>query len=302
MTDSKTLIVGPGALGCLLAVRLAQKIPGLWVLDRRPDRAAELQERGFHVGGVSSLDWIPPVKRVAVSGSRGPAVDWVIFAVRAQDLPEAGAAAARWAGPATRSLCLSEGWDAEKRLGRRWAGRTVPALCGDAAVLQSHGRVLHASSGPLLLDASSPGAESAARLMSAAGFRAVLDKKFPRARRRRLLARACLEPLAALAGVPCGRLGEAPLRTLLEKAAAEAAGARAPRGLALTAGEILEEADRLRRAAGSGPGSLSQDLVRGRPTERPFLLEPVLRAAGAAASRLMPSLNFYNRVLRRLEG
>ena len=50
----KIVIVGPGALGCLVAASIKNKMPDeVWLLDRLPERAKSLKDAGLKVEGVS---------------------------------------------------------------------------------------------------------------------------------------------------------------------------------------------------------------------------------------------------------
>ena len=82
-TDAKILIVGPGALGGLFAVRLARRWAGVYLLDHRSERAARLQEQGLHVTGVTLGDWTPPPNRVRAETGGWPTMDVVLFFVNA---------------------------------------------------------------------------------------------------------------------------------------------------------------------------------------------------------------------------
>ena len=48
----KITIVGPGAMGCLLAAFLAKGKQEVWLLDKNPERAAKIREQGIKVEGI----------------------------------------------------------------------------------------------------------------------------------------------------------------------------------------------------------------------------------------------------------
>jgi len=297
--EKNFLIIGPGALGCYVAARLAQKHARLWVLDHRAARAAELQERGLHVTGASMLDLTPFDGRIAASSKGLPKMDVIFLTVKTPALGAASAAAARLSGPKTLLVCLQNGWGFEKSV--KWAPRRIVwGVTREALTLESSGRVVHAASGATLLDASCPGAKEIAGLMSAAGFQARVEKNFERERWMKLVVNACINPLGALADVTNGRLNEPPLAPLLERAAAECAALSSAAGRKMSPAEAYAAVRENVAATAANRNSLSQDLRRGKPTERDHLLAPFLDIARRRRVPA-PTLALLNELLARVE-
>ena len=84
----KITIVGPGAMGCLLAAFLAKGKQEVWLLDKNPERAAEIREQGIKVEGIGG-NWLAKVNSTSDPKEIGAAQDLVIVAVKAYDTKEA---------------------------------------------------------------------------------------------------------------------------------------------------------------------------------------------------------------------
>lgn len=301
LAEKNILVVGPGSLGSYFAARLGQKFRRLWVLDYRPARAQELQDRGFHVTGASDLDWIPPEGHVSADTAGWPKMDVVFFMVKAPALRAAAVKAASAAGPQTCAVCLQNGWDVENFLPKKWPPRrVVRGFTQEAAALELAGRVIHSGAGSTVLDAKNPAAKLVYQVLNAAGFRARLEKNFERERWLKLIVNACVNPIGALADVPNGRLLEPPLSDLVDLALQECARLSAVLKHRVSPAEARRRVRQALEATASNRNSMGQDLVRGRPTERGVILGPFLEAA--RKKRLeAPTLAALDGLLKRVE-
>jgi 2-dehydropantoate 2-reductase len=297
-SDDKILVVGPGALGSLFAVRLARRWPGVYLLDHRPERAARLQEDGLHVTGVTLGDWTPPPNRVRADTRGWPVMDVVMFFVKAPGFPAALRASRPVTGPRTALLIFPEAVDSRTAQGS--SRRVVAALTEDRARVEGPGRVVHEARGNTYLDASAPGASESAALFKGASIPVVLDRKLGDRRWKTLLAQVCMDLPTALTDTVQKDLLVPPLRglgdRLLEECAAVAKALRRP----IPCGVLRARRDDLIRQAPDAKSPLGRDLLRGRPTERAALLDPLLAAAKKARVHT-PFLSAMDRLLRSLE-
>ncbi|HRY28660.1 MAG TPA: 2-dehydropantoate 2-reductase [Elusimicrobiota bacterium] len=299
LPEKKILVVGPGALGTYFAARLGHAFPRLWVLDHREGRAQQLSEAGFHVRGVDSYDWFAPERHVAARPDGWPAMDFIFFLVKAPALAKAAGNCRRLTGKDTAWVLLQNGWRAEEEL-KTEKKRIVLGITGEAVTLESTGRVFHAAVGTTLLDAKTKRAAEVSRLLAAAGFKVELTKDFDSARWNKLLLNAVINPIGALAGVPNGRLAENPLKELADGLTLECV------RLARRAGRTTPPAEAQRRLretiaqTAANKNSLWQDLLRGRPTERPYLLGPFLDLARRHKTPA-PLLQSLDRLLQTVE-
>jgi 2-dehydropantoate 2-reductase len=243
-------------------------------------------------------DWTPPPNRVRADVRGWPVMDAVLVFVNAQGFPTALRASRPVTGPKTALLVFPEAVDARSAKGR--SSRVVPALTEDRARMEGPGRVLHEARGTTFLDASAPGASESAALLRGADIPVVLDRKLGDRRWKTLLAQVCVDVPTALTDTVQKEILVSPLRglgdRLLEECAATAKALKRP----ISSGDLRARRDELIGKAPDAKSPLGRDLLRGRPTERAALLDPLL-AAAKKAKVPTPFLSAMDRLLRRLE-
>lgn len=303
--EPKILVVGPGALGGLFAARLGRRWSGVYLLDHREDRAAQLQDRGLHVTGASMVDWTPPRGRVearALGSSAGqpwPVMDAILFFVKAPAFAEAWKTVQPVTGPRTALVVFPETLDPSIILKSR-ARQVVSALTEDRARVEGLGRVVHETSGGTFLDAAAPLARAVAALFKDALIPVSLDKNISEKKWISLLAQVCVDVPAALTDVPQSRVLQPPLAPLEEGLLSECAAVAKALGRPVSVAVLRKRRDALVAMAPEAKSPLGRDLMRGRPTERSFLTEPLLSAAKKKKVPA-PLLFAMDRLLRRLE-
>jgi 2-dehydropantoate 2-reductase len=263
-------VVGAGALGSLLATRLAAAGHAAHVLARDPARRAAL------------LDESPRI-HLHRDARDLPSAAIVFLCVKAYDADEAASALAR--GRPAAVCSLQNGLGNLEALEARLPG--VPLVAGATwlgAYLDEAG-ALHASTGGRTelapWGATDPRwAEAAAALLRSAGLIAEVRANALGVLWTKLVLNAAINPLPALSGRPNGVLLEAPaLWRVVEAAAREAArvgirvGALPPD---FDPGPMLRE---LVEETRENRGSMTEDLARGRRTEADAILGSVVRAA-----------------------
>lgn len=297
-TDPRLLIVGPGALGGLFAARLGRRWSGTHVLDHRADRADRLQDRGLHVTGVTMADWTPPPGRIRAEVRGWPVMDAVFFFVKAPALPAALKAAASLIKPATSLVVFPECAAAAALVPRR--RQVVSALTEERARLDGVNSIIHEAAGPTFLDGPAPAVKLLAAWLQTAGISSAVDKKLGDRIWSTLLAQACVDVPTALTDTPQKSLLVPPLQELgdelLEECVAIAKAAKRP----VTSMVLRRRRDELISKAPDAKSPLGKDLLRGRPTERAALLDPLL-AAAKKGKVPAPLLTAMDRLLRRLE-
>lgn len=296
------VVIGPGALGTLLATLLTDGGVRVTLLDRDPARAARLRGRGLTVSGPGHATTRRFELEVATDPAR-LAADVVLLCVKARDAEAAAAAAAKVGGDPT-ILVLQNG------LGRAEAvaaavgdpTRVVGVLTAEGATRLGEGQVHHAGRGPTrvapLLSAGRGRAREAAALLAGADLEVELTDDLAAAVWAKLQVNAAINALTALLDCRNGALlrSEAAL-ALADQAAEEVAEVAAAQGIA---GDWSREAAHRRWRAvaertADNVSSTLQDLRSGQKTEVFAINEAVARAA-AEAGRAAP----VNALLARL--
>lgn len=250
------LVVGGGALGCLLAGLFARAGPT--ALLARPGTAAEIRRRrGIHIEGAASGDSTPEI----TDTPRVPAGACVIVAVKAYDL-HATLTGLRSHLDAGHEIVLLQNGIGIRSAGEEILGRPVTrGVTFLAAERLAPGVVRCNAAGKTYL----PRGSRSAALWNAAGLPVECVPDVHVYVWRKLAINAVINPLSALLRVENGDL---------ESLAATAAGlieelvpVAAARGIALDAAETLEKVLASMRQTARNPSSMLQDLRAGRPTE-----------------------------------
>ena len=142
------VLVGPGALGSLFAVRLAPDLQkegnALFLLDHDAERAEHLAREGFVL--QESDRTLSSRPKIVVDPGEIPLCDILLLCVKAGDVGKALLHAAPLVRHNTLVIGLQNGMahlaDLESS-----TGVAVAAVCSEGATLQAPGRVIHGGSG-----------------------------------------------------------------------------------------------------------------------------------------------------------
>jgi 2-dehydropantoate 2-reductase len=164
------VVVGPGALGLLLAGLLRESGREVALLDHSPARAEQLDLHGFALEGPESR----PTRRIRLQVGCDPAVieraELVIVCVKTRDDDAAARTVERGGGDAT-VLALGNGLGRADALSRALGrARVLIGSTAEAATRLAVDRVRHAGRGPTRIAPLVPGdrVQEAARLLSPA--------------------------------------------------------------------------------------------------------------------------------------
>lgn len=288
----KVLIIGPGALGCLLAAKLSRGNE-VWLLDHDPVRAALLESRGLVLeeGGERTRHFV----RVTAEPTLVGVVDLALLCVKSRMVEEAVTLAQPALRGAKLFLALQNGISHLE---------VLPVLCRSVcwglgattqgATLVGPGQVLHRGSGPTWIGlppqakGDVPSGRSschqslllAAETLTEAGVpseavAAILPRLWDK-----LLVNVGINALTAINGCPNGALLDDPV-IAETMAAAVGEGARVAEKLGIKlVREPLPAVREVCRATATNISSMLQDLRAGRPTEIEAINGAVVRLAG----------------------
>jgi len=146
----KIAIVGPGAIGCLLGGLLSRAGHEVWLIDRRPERAALLDRRGVSISGVGG-EFNAPVRATASPTEAGIA-DLIIVAVKSYDTAAAAEAAQSLVGSQTTVLTVQNGLaNVEALQSRLGSDRVVAGATSLGVTRLESGQVQHAGRGATVI-------------------------------------------------------------------------------------------------------------------------------------------------------
>lgn len=268
------LILGPGALGRLLALRLTPLEP-VRLLGRRPlpARLALTTPEGETL--YREID-------SALSGEAALPEDVTALHLTTKSMSAEAALAPLVLPPRTPLVLWQNGYEIQPRLHDAWPGPVLCASTSEGAYVVEGG-VVHAGHGHTWLG-SLDGKHAAlatalAERLSRAGLPATAVADIRQRLWHKLAVNAAINPLVARFGIRNGQLRDRPFRPMVEAMlnelapilAAEGIPAPEPGWAALVWGVI--------EGTATNRASMLQDVSAGRPTERDAILGPLLEAA-----------------------
>jgi 2-dehydropantoate 2-reductase len=279
------VIVGAGALGCLLAARLARAGQPVLLLGRAAQVQA-LTASGLALRDDAGQQVLKAPATTDIGAVAGASL--VVLCVKSTDTEGAARQMAPWLAPHTPLLSLQNGV-ANGPLLASLLGR--PVLVGAAyiaASLQAPGVVQHAGGRGIVLGVV-PGpqgqwltertAHHVAQGLQAAGFDVRLSATPLAELWRKLVVNCACNAISALAQAPYGAMARvAAVRDLQVAVVAEAVAVAQAEGHALVLDEMMAAVDRVAQTMAGQRSSTAQDLARGRRSEIDHLNGEVLRA------------------------
>ncbi|MEQ5801885.1 ketopantoate reductase family protein [Halomonas sp. H10-9-1] len=289
MTRRTHWIVGPGAIGRLLALRLVQHGHGVTLIGRRalPGRQTLVTPEGAAATLEVATRDCPPQD----------CPEMVHLTTKAYAAEAAYAALAGHLPGHTPLVLWQNGFFTQPRLGACHAGPVLCATTTEGAYVEGDDRVVHAGHGDTAIGCLDGGhaalAESLAALLSEAGLPAAAVPDIRHRLWQKLAVNAAINPLVARYRIRNGELRDAPYRAEVEAVIAEVAGVMQAEGIAPPAGAGLDGwralVWRVVGATANNRASMLQDVLAGRATEHEAILAPLVSAAtrhGLATPRL----------------
>ncbi len=267
----RAAVVGGGALGSLLAAKLAPLLD-LWLITGWAEQAAAIRRSGLTLIELDGSETQTAMQVAERTEDLPVAVDLALIAVKSHDTPRAAQKAAQVLAPDGLALTLQNGLGnlevIAQVVGPARAAQGVTAM---GATLLGPGRVRFAGAGPTHLAGS---AEQAARLDAVAhifrqaGFETYCTADVAGLVWGKLVVNAGINALTALLRVPNGVLLDQPAaRSLMAAAAQEAAAVAAAQGITLPFADPVARVEQVARATAANRSSMLQDVLRQAPTE-----------------------------------
>lgn len=292
--------MGPGAIGTLFAAALAASRCPVTILDRRAERAAQLNRTGLTIyrrGGTR----IVSVHAASDTTAMKPP-EFCCLCVKSFDTVEALHHAESLLGSCSAVVSLQNGLgNAEKAAAKAGAERVVCAVTSYGATRLRDGVVREAGVGLTWVapwsPAARPAAERFASLLNAAGCDAALAEDPAPVLWSKLAVNAAINPLTALHRVMNGRiLDDGELQAQAFAAAREVEAVATRLGVSLLYADVTQEVRRTCQRTAGNVSSMLQDVRAGRCTE----IEAINGAVVATARRLGMAVPVNEELVRRV--
>jgi 2-dehydropantoate 2-reductase len=268
----KLAVLGPGALGCLMAALFWEAGAQVSLADYRAERVALLRQRGIQ---VHTLEGGPRVVRVPIglAAEVGPC-DLTIMAVKAYQTEAAARALPALMSQGGMALTLQNGLGNLEVMARMTGpGRLLAGVGLLGVTRQDEGRIIYAGRGVIYIGVPAgsrvTGAEVAAvvDLFRQAGLECQAREDIEAVLWEKLVINVGINPLTALLRVPNGALLELPPAWEVAVAAAgEAQAVARAAGLSLS-GDPAARLAQVCTATAANRSSMLQDILAGKQTE-----------------------------------
>lgn len=271
----KIVIIGPGALGSLLAASLALRSNHeIWLLDHKPERVLHIHAEGLLLE-EDGKQYSCPIHATSSAKKIGPA-DLVLLCVKTHDVTESLNRSKALFSENSLLICFQNGLRhlavlKEERGKTNWAA----GITAQGATLIAPGHVKHAGKGITRVGFQTPQGDpkalsllkKTAAIMTAAGLETeavtdILDHIWGK-----LLVNVGINALTAIMNCPNGHLLEsADAKTRLEEAVREAAEVAKAKGIRLAEDPVAATL-KVCKATGKNISSMLQDVRNKRRTE-----------------------------------
>lgn len=278
MQDPTILVIGPGAVGCLLAACMARARLRVCLLDHRPDRAARLHRiRLLENGHTTDVPVAVSADPTAVSASTH-----VIVCVKAFQTASVAQQIAPFIPSTACLLSLQNGLGNLECLQALACHDIRAAILNAGARLLDEGQVQATGDGPI--EIAAPGMDSVGsewtQIFNQAGFETQQERDVQAMLWRKLILNAAINPLTALYSIPNGMLPYTPEAAALAKdMILEASGISHATGIAIDPVDMHERMLTLCRKTARNHSSMLCDVLAKRPTEIDAINGAIVRHA-----------------------
>lgn len=302
-------VIGPGAIGCLLAAYLTRAGEEVSLLDYRPKRATLLQDRGIAVEGEREA-FHTPIKATAYL-TEIRSTDIFILCVKASDTAVVAAKLKDAIPPESHLLTLQNGMGNREKLSESFGSdRVFAGVTSHGATLLEVGRVRHAGYGEIWLGETSGTSSSQAggamlqnlaTTMNRAELQAQVVDDIEPILWSKLVVNVGINALTAILGVPNGELLKIPTcQNVMDGAIAEAVQVASGCGIQLHLQKEIEKVRAVCNSTAANISSMLQDVKRQKKTEIDQINGAVVRMA-AKLGMASPVNEVLTALVRSLE-
>jgi 2-dehydropantoate 2-reductase len=285
-------VVGPGAMGCLYAGRLALAGQKVVLVDYRPDRAQRLLKEGISIEEGGRTRQV----HLNVTASPCPPCDLAIIMTKAYSCPELTLP------DHIPVLCLQNGLGTVEALcAKVGSANVIAGTTTEAATLLAPGAIRHVAPGETTIGSwTSCPVEPAAGALRQAGFTVNVTDSPGQAIWEKTALSAGINPLTALLNVANGQLLQIPeARQLMRDLVVEAAKVATTEGYRFDH-SLIERAEQVCADTTENISSMLQDVRNKRRTEIDAISGEIMRRA-QAGSLPTPRTRVVYQLIKSLE-
>ncbi len=278
----RIVIVGPGAMGSLLAAFLSKSKEEVWVLDKNKERAAKINQSGIITEGISGNRQV--TVKVATEAKEIGQADLVIICVKSYHTKEAMVNAKPVIGENTAILTLQNGIGNIEIISEVAGGaeKVIGGITNQGATLIDTGHIRHAGRGETIIgriDGKIPvQMRSIREIFNQAGLETRISRDIKGLLWSKLIINVGINALTAVTRLNNGRLTEFEgTRRILREAVTEATRIAKRKRIKLIYDDPLAKVEAVCEATATNVSSMLQDVLRKRRTEIDFINGVIVR-------------------------
>lgn len=301
----KIAIVGPGALGCLLAGLLKSRTKEeIWLLDKYEDRAKKIGSSGIKVETASG----PVSAKVNITHDPkdiGPC-DLVVMCIKSYHTEDACKDIKEMVSSGTHVLTIQNGIGNVQILNDHFGEeKVIAAVTNHGATLLGTGHARHAGKGDTVIgraDGRVLGTvRDVANILSKAGFETKISKDIESVIWSKLVINVGINALTAITRLNNGRLIEYDgTRDILRGAVQEAVKIVKRKRIKLGYDDPIQKVESVAKATGSNISSMLQDVLNKKRTEIDFINGAIVRQ-GKSLGIPTPVNDVLTNIVRTIE-
>ncbi|MFA5147016.1 MAG: 2-dehydropantoate 2-reductase [Candidatus Omnitrophota bacterium] len=301
----KIAIVGPGALGCLVAGFIKHRTKeDVWLIDYSRERAKRISDGGIRIEGAAGS---PAVKLNATADPKdvGPC-DLVIISVKSYSTEEACKGIKELVSDSTHVLSLQNGIGNVQILNDQFGPeRVIAGITNHGATLLDVGNVRHAGKGETVIgrpDGRLSGPlRDIANLLAKAGFETRVSKDIDSVIWGKLIVNVGINALTAITRLHNGQLVEhEETRELLRASVQEAMRIVKRKRIKLAYDDPIQKVESVCKATANNISSMLQDVLNKKRTEIDFINGAIVRQ-GKALGIQTPVNDTLTNIVKSLE-
>ena len=279
----KIVIVGPGAMGCLLAAFLSKSKEEIWILDKDKERAEKINKQGIILEGISGN--LQAQVKITFDPKEIGLADVIIICVKSYDTKEAIMRAKSIVGENTEVLTLQNGIGNVEIIGEVVGGeKVIGGVTNEGATLLGIGSIKHAGRGETVIgriDGKIPvQMRSIREIFNKVGFETRISRDIKGLLWSKLIINAGINALTAITRLNNGRLVEFEgTRKILREAVTEAVKIAKRKRIKLIYDDPLAKVEAVSEATAANVSSMLQDVLRKKRTEIDFINGVIVRQA-----------------------
>jgi 2-dehydropantoate 2-reductase len=279
----KIAIVGPGAVGSLLAALLTRSKQEVHLIDRNLDRARKVNEEGIKVEGVHG-EFTAKVNSTVEPQELG-ACDLIVISVKSYHTEEAIKGVKDLIGEATQVLTLQNGVGNIQILNDAVGeDKVIGGTTSLGATVLDHGHIKYAGKGETIIGKASGKVLAPLREVANALNKAGLDTKVSRDINAviwsKLIINVGINALGVATRLHNGRLLEyTGTRDIMRAAVQEAVKVAKRKKIKLVYDDPIQKVEGVAKATAANVCSMLQDVLKKRRTEIDFINGAIVRQA-----------------------